>query len=55
MNRLAQLLEETTDVRELKRAVSVKLSEEGMATEAEGVSELWICYPLTEEKTHQSE
>jgi len=21
----------------------------------EGVSELWICYPLTEEETHQSE
>jgi hypothetical protein len=37
MDRLAQLIEETTDVRELKRAVSVKLSEEGMATEAMGV------------------
>ena len=37
MDRLAQLIEETTDVRELKRAVSVKLSEEGMATEAIGV------------------
>jgi len=36
MNRLAQLLEETTDVRELKRAVSVKLGEGGMATEAVG-------------------
>lgn len=36
MDRLAQLIEETTDVRELKRAVSVKLSEEGMATEAIG-------------------
>jgi putative transposase len=36
MDRLAQLIEETTDVRELKRAVSVKLSERGMATEAIG-------------------
>jgi transposase len=36
MDRLAQLIEETTDVRELKRAVRVKLSEEGMATEAIG-------------------
>jgi transposase len=36
MDRLAQLIEETTDVRELKRAVSVKLSERGMATEAVG-------------------
>ena len=36
MDRLAQLIEETTDVRELKRAVSVKLGEEGMATEAIG-------------------
>ena len=34
METLAQLLEETPDVRELKRAVSVKLGEEGMATEA---------------------
>ncbi len=34
MDRLAQLIEETADVRELKRAVSVKLSERGMATEA---------------------
>jgi putative transposase len=34
MDRLAQLIEETTDVRELKRAVSVKLGERGMATEA---------------------
>ena len=34
MDRLAQLIEETTDVRELKHAVSVKLGEEGMATEA---------------------
>ena len=33
MDRLAQLIEETTDVRELKRAVSVKLGERGMATE----------------------
>jgi putative transposase len=36
MDRLAQLIEETTDVRELKRALSVKLGEEGMATEAVG-------------------
>jgi putative transposase len=36
MDRLAQLIEETTDVRELKRAVSVKLGERGMATEAVG-------------------
>ena len=36
MDRLAQLIEETTDVRELKRAVSVRLSEKGMATEAVG-------------------
>ena len=36
MDRLAQLIEETTDVRELKRAVRVKLGEEGMATEAMG-------------------
>jgi len=34
METLAQLIEETTDVRELKRAVSVKLGEEGMATAA---------------------
>jgi putative transposase len=36
MDRLAKLIEETTDVRELKRALSVKLGEEGMATEAIG-------------------
>ncbi len=36
MDRLAQLIEETTDVRELKRAVRVKLGEKGMATEAIG-------------------
>ena len=36
MDRLAQLIEETTDVRELKRARSVKLGEEGMTTEAIG-------------------
>lgn len=36
MDRLAQVIEETTDVRELKRAVSVKLSEQGMATAAIG-------------------
>jgi putative transposase len=36
MDRLAQLIEETTEVRELKRAVSVKLGEQGMATEAIG-------------------
>ena len=36
MDRLAQLIEETTDVRELKRAVSVKLGAGGMAAEAIG-------------------
>jgi len=36
MDRVAQLIEETTDVRELKRALSVKLGEEGMSTEAIG-------------------
>jgi putative transposase len=36
LDKLAQLIEETTDVRELKRAVSVKLREGGMATEAVG-------------------
>lgn len=36
MDRLVQLIEETTDVRELKRALSVKLGEEGMTTEAIG-------------------
>jgi putative transposase len=36
MNSLTQLIEETTDVRELKRALSVRLGEEGMATEAIG-------------------
>jgi putative transposase len=36
MDRLAQLIEETTEVRELKRALSVKLGEAGMATEAIG-------------------
>lgn len=36
MDSLAQLIEETTDVRELKRALSVKLGEEGIATEAIG-------------------
>jgi transposase len=36
MDKLAQLIEETTDVRELKRALSVKLREGGMATEAVG-------------------
>jgi putative transposase len=36
MERLALLIEETTDVRELKRALSVKLSEGGMKTEAIG-------------------
>jgi len=32
MDSLAQMIEETTDVRELKRALSVKLGEGGMAT-----------------------
>ena len=36
MDRLGQRIEETTDVRELKRALSVKLREGGMATEAVG-------------------
>jgi hypothetical protein len=36
MDKLAKLIEETTDVRELKRALSVKLREGGMATEAVG-------------------
>lgn len=36
MDQLAQLIEETTDVRELKRAVSVKLGVGGMAAEAVG-------------------
>ena len=36
MDKLAKLIEETTDVRELKRALRVKLSAEGMATEAVG-------------------
>jgi putative transposase len=36
MDRFAQLIEETTDVREWKRAVSVKLGEKGLATEAIG-------------------
>jgi putative transposase len=36
MDRVAQLSEETTDVRELKRAVSVKLGEQGLATEVIG-------------------
>jgi putative transposase len=36
MDKLTQFIEETSDVRELKRAVSVKLRERGMATEAVG-------------------
>ncbi len=36
MDRVAQLIEETTEVRELKRAVSVKLGAGGMAAEAVG-------------------
>ena len=36
MDELAQLIEETSDVRELKRALSVKLREGGMPTEAVG-------------------
>jgi putative transposase len=36
MNSLAQMIEETRDVRELKRALSVKLGEGGMVTEAIG-------------------
>ena len=36
MDKVAKLIEETSDVRELKRAVSVKLRESGLATEAVG-------------------
>jgi transposase len=36
MDELAQLIEKTSDVRELKRAVCVKLRKGGMATEAVG-------------------
>jgi len=36
MDKLAKWIEETSDVRELKRALSVKLREGGMATEAVG-------------------
>jgi len=36
MDKLAKLIEETTDVRELKRALSVRLGEEGIATETIG-------------------
>jgi len=36
MDKLDKLIEETTEVRELKRALSVKLGEEGMATGAIG-------------------
>ena len=36
MDSLAQMIEETTDVRELKRALSVKLGEGGMATGESG-------------------
>jgi putative transposase len=36
MNSLAQLIEETRDVRELKRALGVKLGEGGMVTDAIG-------------------
>ena len=51
MDRLAQLIEETTDVRELKRAVSVKLGERGMATEA--VGEVLQVTPRTVRKWRQ--
>ena len=36
MDKVAKLIEETSDVRELKRALSVKLRESGLATEAGG-------------------
>jgi putative transposase len=36
MDRLAQLIEETRDVRELKRALGVKLGEAGLATDVIG-------------------
>ena len=51
MDRLAQLIEETTDVRELKRAVSVKLGERGMATEV--VSEVLQVTPRAVRKWRQ--
>jgi putative transposase len=51
MDRLAQLIEETTEVRELKRAVSVKLGERGMATEA--VGEVLQVTPRTVRKWRQ--
>ena len=45
MDELTQFIEETSDVRELKRAVSMKLREGGMATEA--VSEVLHVPPRT--------
>src|SRR5258705_4227544 len=51
MNRLAQLIEETTEVRELKRAVSVKLGERGLAPEA--VGEVLQVTPRTVRKWRQ--
>jgi shikimate 5-dehydrogenase len=36
MDGLAQMIEDTTEVRELKRALSVKLGQGGMATAAIG-------------------
>jgi putative transposase len=45
MDKVAQLIEETSDVRELKRAVCVKLREGGMLTEA--VSEVLHVAPRT--------
>jgi putative transposase len=45
MDKLTQLIEETSDVRELKRALCVKLREGGMPTEA--VSEVLHVTPRT--------
>ena len=45
MDKSTQLIEETTDVRELKRALSVKLGEEGIATEAIGARSLQVGHP----------
>ena len=45
MEELAQFIKETSDVRELKRALSVKLREGGRATEA--VSEVLHVPPRT--------
>ena len=51
MDRLAQLIEETRDVRELKRALSVKLGEAGMATDV--ISEVLQVTPRVVRKWRQ--